>query len=207
MAWNKRSSDAKTSLLPLVPVYPAAVQQAEARGHFQVLHSPNRMLLAYSVRHWPSWPSPLGPTCLFSLGSHSVLASGTQSLHLHNGNSYQPCLQPSLGTGFRPGAGRISKQDPVQLRGQKLELIAAPGASSAGAGVRREGTGGAAGWEGLRSKPPATARIQLQARPSPRARPAPLSPLKCRARASCRRTFTLRRRIPSAPGLGQPAAG
>lgn len=99
------------------------------------------------------------------------------------------------------------KQDPVQLRGQKLERIAAPGASSAGAGVGREGTGGAAGWEGLRSKPPATARIQLQARPSPRARPAPLSPLKCRARASCRRTFTLRRRIPSAPGLGLPAAG
>lgn len=95
----------------------------------------------------------------------------------------------------------------MQLRGQKLGLAAVPGASSAEAGVRKEGTGERPVGRGLRSKPPATARIQLQARPSPRARPAPLSPLKCRARASCCRTFTLRRLIPSVSGLRPPAAG
>lgn len=206
MAWNQRRSDAKTSLVSLVPVYPAAVQQAEAGGHFQVLHSQNRTLLAYSGCHWPSWPLPLGPTCLFSLGSHSVLASGTQSLHLHNGNSYQLVLTPP----WTPASSvqvTFPKHGPVQLRGQKLELAAVPGASSAGAGMRKEGTGERPAGRGLRSKPPATARIQLQARPSPRARPAPLSPLKCRARASCRRTFTLRRLIPSVSGLRPPAAG
>lgn len=118
------------------------MQQAEARGHFQVLHSPNRTLLAYSVRHWPSWPLPLGPTCLFSLGSHSVLASGTQSLRLHNGNSYQPCLQPSLGTGFRRGAGRISKAGPSATERSKTGAHRSPGS------IQRWGRGGKGGDRG-----------------------------------------------------------
>ena len=171
LAWNKRSSDAKTSLVPLVPVYQAAVQQAEARGHFQVLHSPNRTLLAYSGRHWPSWPLPLGPTCLFSLGSHSVLASGTQSLHLHNGNSYQPCLQRSLGTGFL-GAGRISKAGPRATERSKTGAHRRPGS------IQRWGRGGKGGDRGNGrlggdSGPSPRPQPGFSSRPAPRRAPAP----------------------------------
>lgn len=147
LAWNQRSSDTKTSLVSLVPVNPAAVQQAEAGGHFQVLHSQNRTLLAYSGCHWPSWPLPLGPTCLFSLSSHSVLASGTQSLHLHNGNSYQPCPHPSLGPGFL-GAGHISKAGPSATERSKAGARRSPGSIQRWGRSEKGGDGGAAGWEG-----------------------------------------------------------
>lgn len=61
---------------------------------------------------------------------------------------------------------------------------------------------------GRAPEPPTAARQLLRARPSPRAppRPAPLAPLKCPARASRRRTFTLQRRVRSASLLSQPAA-
>lgn len=158
-------------MVPAVPVYPAAAQQAEAGGHCQVLHSPDRTLLAYSGRRWPSWPLPLGPTCLFSLGSHSVLASGTQSLHLHIGNSYQPCLQPFLGTGFLR-AGQISKAGPSATERSKTGALRSPRS------IQRWGRGGKGGDRGSGrlggdSGPSPLPPPGLSSRPAPRRAPAP----------------------------------
>lgn len=179
----------------LVPVYPAAVQQAEAGGHFQVLHS--QIGLATGLAG-PSSRAEL----LFSLGSHSVPASWDSiSPSAWLGNSLaSPCLQPSLGKLLLVQV-RFPKQDPAQPE-VKLELSAVPGASSAGAGEGSE-TGERLAGRGP-GPSPCRRRDSAPGLPPPRARPAPLSPLKRRARASRCRTFTLRRRLPPRPASVRP---
>ena len=113
---------------------------------------------------------------MFFLGSHSVPASGTQSFHLHNGSSNQSHPRPSLSS-WLPRC-RLGLQRRAQ-RNREVKGWGAPQSQEhpgRGAGVGGRGQGERPRGRGLWSEPRAAGRIRLQARPLPRARPAPPRP-------------------------------